>query len=164
LAGVGGGPALLVESFEAVQEDVQAEFELELVVAAAATSRVCVVGPGRGDLDDVGVRRGQLAEQGRPLVGLCGWWWCGEDLEGESPHSAAEGVHHVVGEIGGESAGPKQVREARAVPLPADHVVGRYTRGRPRGKAAAVSPLGCLDPSHRSRRDRTSRLHPYARR
>ena len=68
LAGVGGGPALLVESFEAVQEDVQAEFELELVVAASTNWRGCVVGPDPGDLAEVGVRGGQLAEQGRPLV------------------------------------------------------------------------------------------------
>jgi len=41
---------LLVESFEAVQEAVKAEFELELVVEALTSYRVCAVGPDRGDL------------------------------------------------------------------------------------------------------------------
>jgi hypothetical protein len=42
-ASVGGVPALLVESFEPVEEDVEAELELELVVAALTGGGVFVM-------------------------------------------------------------------------------------------------------------------------
>jgi hypothetical protein len=44
-AGVGRVPALLVKSFESVQEDLQAELEFELVVAAWIECRGWVVVP-----------------------------------------------------------------------------------------------------------------------
>jgi len=42
-ASAGGVPALLVESFEPVEEDVEAELELELVVAALTDGGVFVM-------------------------------------------------------------------------------------------------------------------------
>lgn len=63
---------MLVESLEPIEEDVQGELELELelVVAAWANRGTFVVRPSGGDLDDVRMLRGQLAEHGCPHVGL----------------------------------------------------------------------------------------------
>ena len=38
-------------------------------------------------------------------------WRRGKHLLGEPPHPAAEGVHHVVGEVDGEAAGPEHADE-----------------------------------------------------
>lgn len=50
-------PALAAEAFEAVQEKVQGEFELELVVAAATERGAPVVCGRRGQLRDVRIVR-----------------------------------------------------------------------------------------------------------
>src|SRR3954466_3107134 len=61
----GGGPALPVEPFEPVEQDVEGELELELIVAASPDDRGVVVRDRRGQLMAVGV-------PGRHLVQRCG--------------------------------------------------------------------------------------------
>src|SRR5215213_455689 len=65
-----GGPALPVESFEPVEQDVEGELELELVVAASADDRGLVVGDGHGQLVAVGVPGCHLVERGGLRVGV----------------------------------------------------------------------------------------------
>ena len=68
LAVVPGRPALIAKPFEAVEEQVERELELELLVAAGADRRQVAAGRGQGDLDDVRVPPRHLVERRRRRV------------------------------------------------------------------------------------------------
>src|SRR3954466_2236295 len=94
----GGAPALLVQSLEPVEEQIERELELELVVATGADHRLLVVGPVGGDGDDVREQRGQLLRHGGQFVRVADVPVLVQ-LLGEAEDTAAQRVHDVVGEI-----------------------------------------------------------------